>query len=200
MSDLTLYSANPSRGITNQWLLEELCVPYNLKLLDLDANEHKTPEYLLINPMGKVPSLCHGEVIVTESAAISMYLAELFPDKGLSIPPDSPLRGQYLRWCFFSPVTIEPAIVSKAFNLTHPDYQPFADVEVVAETLRQAISGRQYVVGDSFTAADIAIGSAIYWGLNLMPVFPKLPELVNYWAGLAARPAWQTVQRGNLDS
>jgi len=194
MSDLTLYSANPSRGVTNQWLLEELNVPYALKLLNLDNNEHKSPEYLAINPMGKVPTLCHGDTVVTESAAINMYLAELYPEKGLGVPVGSPLRGEYLRWCFYAPVTMESAIVAKALDLTHPDYQPFADVEVVADTLRDVIGEREYIVGDTFTAADIAVGSAIFWGHKLMPVLPKYPELVAYLARIESRPAWQTMR------
>jgi len=191
MTELTLYTAVPSRGFMNQWLLAELDVPYELKLLDLDKNQHKESDYLAINPMGKVPSLVHDGAVVTEAAAISMYLAELYPAKGLSVAVGSPLRASYLRWCFYGPVTIEPALIAKAFDLTHPDYQAFADVEVVGETLRLALTDREFIVGDSFTAADIAIGSAIYWGLELMPVLPKHPELVSYWTRLAKRPAWK---------
>ena len=200
MSNLTLYSANPSRGFMNQWILAELDVPYELKLLDLDAEQHKQPDCLDINPMGKVPALVHGDTIVTEASAISMYLADVFPEKGLSVDSSSKLRGSYLRWCFYAPVTIEPAIVSKAFGLTHPDYQPFADIEVVAETLRQALTGREFIVGNRLTAADIAVGSAIYWGLELMPVLPKLPELVDYWQRLAERPAWKASVDGGYQA
>ena len=162
MSTPVLYSANPSRGFMNQWLLEELGVTYELKLLDLDTDEHKSPEYVAINPMGKVPALVHGDTLVTEAAAISFYLAEQFSDGGLSVDPASPLRGSYLRWCFFAPITIEPAIVSRAFGLSHPDYKPFAEPEAVGETLRIALEDREYIVGDHFTAADVAIGSAIF--------------------------------------
>ena len=196
MAELTLYSANPSRGFMNQWLLEELGVPYQLKLLDLDTDEHKSADYLAINPMGKVPALLHGDTLVTEAAAISFYLAEQFAERGLSVDPASPLRGSYLRWCFFAPVTIEPSIVSKAFGLSHPDYKPFADVDVVAQTLRAALADREYIVGDRFTAADIAIGSAIYWGLELMPVLPKHPELVEYWTRLSKRAGWKSSMGG----
>lgn len=196
MTDLTLFSAAPSRGFMNQWLLAELDVPYELKLLDLDAEQHKEAEYLAVNPMGKVPALVHNDLVVTEAAAISMYLADLYPEKGLTVVLDSEDRGSYLRWCFYAPVTIEPAIVSKAFGLTHPDYQPFADIEVVAETLRLALDGKKFIVGNRFTAADIAIGSAIYWGLELMPVLPRHPELVEYWERLAERPAWKSTMGG----
>jgi len=194
MPDITLFSANPSRGLVNQWLLAEAALPYRLELLDLEKEEHKKPAYLALNPMGKVPTLQHGDVVVTESAAINMYLAELVPEQGLAVPVGSPLRGDYLRWCMFAPVTGEPSIVSTALNLQHPDYQPFADIESVAETLRQAIGTRQYIVGDAFTAADIAVGSLIYWGLNLMPVLPRHVELVEYWERLAQRPSWIDLQ------
>jgi len=196
MPDLTLFSASPSRGFMNQWLLEELGVAYDLRLLDLDANEHKTPEYLDVNSMGKVPALLYGDTLVTEAAAINFFLAEQFPEKSLFIEPSSPLRGSYLRWCFFAPITIEPSIVSKAFGLTHPDYKPFADVETVGETLRLVLSEREFIVGDSFTAADIAIGSAVYWGLELMPVLPRHSELVDYWTRLSRRPAWKAAMGG----
>ena len=193
MSELTLYSANPSRGLTNQWLLEELGVSYELKLLNLELNEHKSDEYVAINPMGKVPTLVHGSSIVTECSAINMYLAELFPKMGLSIPAGSVHRGAYLRWCMYAPITAEPALMAKALNLTHPSYEPFADLDSVAETLRLELNGREFIVGESFTAADVAIGSFLYWGFNLIPILPKHEELVEYWQRLSQRPAWQVV-------
>ena len=198
MQEFTLYSANPSRGLVCQWLLAEMQLPHALIELDFDKEEQKSSEYLAINPMGKVPTLVHNlssnkQTIVTETGAICMYLADLYPEKNMSIPVDSPLRGEYLRWCFYAPVSVEPAVVTTALGMTHTDYQPFADVQVIASTLQQALDGREYIVGDHFTAADIAIGSAIYWGLNLMPVLPKHPQLVEYWQRLEQRPAWQSV-------
>ena len=193
MSEIVLYSANPSRGLANQWLLEELGVSYQLRLLDLEKDEHKRKEYLAINPMGKVPALVHGDTVVTESSAINLYLAELFPEQGLAAPAGSPFRGDYLRWCLFAPITGEPSLMAKALGLTHPEYEPFAELEVVAETLRLALSSREFVVGDSFTAADVAIGSLIYWGLNLIPILPRHKELEDYWERLSQRPAWRIV-------
>ena len=190
MTNLTLYSAQPSRGLANQWLLEELGVAYELRLLDLDQDEHKSDEYKAINPMAKVPALVHGSTIVTESSAINMYLAEQFPEKGLSVALDSSLRGDYLRWCMFAPITAEPSLMATALNLTHPSYEPFADLNVVAETLRLALKNREFIVGDSFTAADVAVGSFVYWGFNLIPILPQHPELVDYWSRLSTRPAW----------
>lgn len=194
MSDLTLYYAIPSRGLVVHWMLEELGVPYRRQVLNLAAEEHKTPAYLAINPMGRVPALRHGDVVVTETVAICTYLAEQFPEAGLNVGVDSTLRGEYLRWLFFGPVTMEPSIVSKAMGFVSPDYQPFADIETVASTLAAQVAGREFIIGDQFTAADVVIGSSINWGLNMMPELPKHPELVEYWSRLAQRPAWQVVQ------
>ena len=102
MSNVTLYSAMPSRGMMPHWALEESGIEYNLQLLDLDAEENKQPDYLALNPLGKVPTLVHGDTVVTESAAIVAYVAETFADGGLAIAPGSPERGAYLRWLHFA--------------------------------------------------------------------------------------------------
>ena len=190
---LTFYHAIPSRGFIVHWMLEELDVPYEVVILDIEAEEHKKPEYLAINPMGKIPSLMHGDKLVTESTAIVMYLAERFPDAGLEVNTSSPLRNEYLRWSYFSPGTMEPAIISKAMGFDSQEYKPFADIESVATTLISALDGNEFIVGDKFSAADVIIGSSINWGLNLMPVLPKHPVLTDYWARLEQRPAWQAV-------
>ncbi len=192
MTEITLYHAIPSRGMIVKWMLEELGIKYSEKVLVLEQQEHKTPEFLALNPMGRVPVLTHGDRVITESAAICMYLAESFPEKGLEVPPRSPLRGQYLRWLFFAPVSAEPSILWQAIGArAEGDYAPFAALEDVANTLREAVKGREFVVGDHFTTADVLIGSTIFWGLNLMPVLPSHPELVEYWERLSKREAWQ---------
>jgi glutathione S-transferase len=174
------------------WMLEELGVPYRIELLDLDAKDQKRPEYLAINPMGRVPALRHGDVVVTETAAICAYLAEAFPDAGLDVPVGSPERGPYLRWLFFAPVTMEPAILWQTLDLPGDmEYRPFADLAEVADVLRDAVRGREFIVGGRFTAADVMVGSSIMWGTQLMPVLPRHPELLEYWARLEQRPAWQ---------
>lgn len=193
MTDLVLYHAVPSRSMTVHWMLEELGVPYEIELLQLETEEHKREEYLAVNPMGKVPALRHGEIVVTETAAICAYLAEVFPEAGMDVPVGSNLRGEYLRWMFFSPVTVEPAVLWKALGsvVTEVDYQPFAELATVARTLQSALRGREFIVGEHFSAADVMIGSSIMWGTQLMPVMPVHPELVEYWGRLEQRPAWQ---------
>jgi glutathione S-transferase len=98
MTDLTLYHAVPSRGMIVRWMLEELGEPYTVNVLDLAAGDQKRPDYLAVNPMGRVPALRHRDTIVTETAAICLYLADAFPQAGLAVPVGSPLRGPYLRW------------------------------------------------------------------------------------------------------
>jgi len=195
MADLTLYLALPSRGITVLWMLEELGQPYDMQVLDLSKGEHKTPEFLAINPMGRVPVLRHGDQFISESVAICTYLAETFPDAGLSIPLGQPDRGRYLQWILFGPGTLEPAIIWKATGDPNADYQPFASVDDVAATLAGAVRDRQFLVADRFTTADVIIGSGVMWGTRLMPVLPMLPELETYWRGLEARPAWRRARQ-----
>lgn len=192
MSGLVLYHAVPSRSIVAHWMLEEIGEPYEIRLMSLEAEDHKRPEYLAVNPMGKVPALKHGEIVVTETAAICAYLAEAFPDAGLNVPPGSPDRAAYLRWLFFAPVTAEPAVLWQTLELPADlEYRPFAELEDVARVLADALRGREFIVGDHFSAADVMIGSTIMWGTQLMPVMPPLPELTDYWGRLSARPAWQ---------
>jgi glutathione S-transferase len=193
MSDLILYYAVPSRGITVHWMLEEIGEPYETRLLSIDDNEHKTPEFLAINPMGRVPALVHGDVIVTETAAICAYLAESFPAAGLNVPLTSPDRGAYLRWLFFAPVTAETSMLWKSLGevTTERDYKPFAELTDVADTLAGAVRDREFIVDGHFTAADVMIGSVIMWGTRLIPVLPPLPELTDYWSRMEQRDAWQ---------
>jgi glutathione S-transferase len=136
-------------------MLEEVGEPFERILLNMEAQEHKQAEYLAINPMGRVPALRHGESIITETAAICTYLAEAFPAAGLSIPIGSPFRADYLRWLFFAPVSAEPAIIWKSLDNVKSDidYKPFSEVDVVASTLQSVLRGREFIVGDHFTAA-----------------------------------------------
>jgi len=193
MSELVLYHAVPSRSITTHWMLEEIGVPYRIELLSLEAEAHKRPEYLAVNPLGKVPALRHGDTVVTETAAICAYLAETFPEAGLDVPVGSPDRGAYLRWLFFAPVTLEPAVIWRNLPASKEaaEYQPFADLDAVAAVLADTLRGREFIVGDHFSAADVMIGASIMWGTQLMPVMPRHPEILEYWARLEQRPAWQ---------
>ncbi|MFZ1004153.1 MAG: glutathione S-transferase, partial [Pseudolabrys sp.] len=120
MSDLTLYHASPSRSSVALWMLEEVGQPYDIKLLRLSAGDNMKPDYLAINPMGKVPALKHGDVVITESAAICAYLADAFPQAGLAPPPTSKERAPYYRWMFFAAGPFEAATSNKALGFVVP--------------------------------------------------------------------------------
>ncbi|HEY7382413.1 MAG TPA: glutathione S-transferase, partial [Beijerinckiaceae bacterium] len=116
MPKLTLYHAAPSRSAMVHWLLEEIGEPYEVHLLHLRRGENREPRYLAVNPMGKVPAIRHGDVVVTESAAICLYLADAFPAAGVSVPIGDPRRGVFLKWLFFGPGVLEPAVTDQAFK------------------------------------------------------------------------------------
>src|SRR5215813_9650790 len=107
MPKLTLYHAAPSRSSITCWMLEEVGEPYDIQLLSLSKGDNRAPEYLAVNPMGKVPALRHGDVVITEAAAICAYLADEFPRAKLNVPIGTPRRGVYLKWLFFGPSCIE---------------------------------------------------------------------------------------------
>src|SRR5476649_2525306 len=114
MPSITLYHAAPSRSSIVLWMLEELGEPYDVKLLNLSAGDNLKPDFLAINPMGKVPTIKHGDTVITESAAICTFLADEYPKAKLNIPVGAPGRGAYLKWLFFGPSCIEPAIIDRA--------------------------------------------------------------------------------------
>ena len=115
MAKLTLYHASPSRSSIVRWMLEETGEPYDIHLLRLGEGDQLKPDYLAVNPMGKVPALKHGDVVITEAAAICTYLADAFPRANLRVPIGDPRRGNYLKWLFFGPSCVEPAITDRAF-------------------------------------------------------------------------------------
>jgi glutathione S-transferase len=189
---LTLFHASPSRSSIVHWMLEELGEPYKLEVLNLRAGDQRKPAYLAINPMGKVPTLKDGDVVVSEVAAICCYLADTYPKAKLAPPIGDKRRGDYLKWLFYGPSCLEPAMIDKALNRPPAPRTTagWADYDTVIEVLRSAVGAREYLLGEQFTAADIVIGSGLRWGM-LFKMFPELPEFVTYVDRLKARPAMQ---------
>ncbi len=191
MASLTLYHAVPSRSSIVHWMLEEVGQPYERHILNLKRGDHRKPDYLAVNPMGKVPALRHGDVVITEAAAICCYLADAFPQAGLSVPAGDTRRGVYLKWLFFGPSCVEPAVTDKAFKRAE---QPprgtlgYGDYDTVMDVLGAAIRTGPYLLGQHFTAADVVIGSGLRWGM-MFKLIPDRPEFVAYTARLAERPA-----------
>ena len=192
MSDLVFYTNPMSRGRIIRWMLEEVGQPYDTKVLRWETGEAKGPEYLAINPMGKVPAIVHGGTVVTECAAICAYLADAFPQANLAPPHGSKLRGPYYRWLFFGAGPIEQAVAFSALKVDVPADQRamvgFGCMDDVLNALEGALKGRKYLAGDSFTAADLYIASHLQWGMNFGSI-EKRKAFVDYSEPLVNRPA-----------
>jgi glutathione S-transferase len=188
---LTLYTNPMSRGRIARWMLEEIGEPYETVLLDYGTTM-KSADYLAVNPMGKVPAIKHGDMVVTEAAAICAYLADAFPDAGLAPPPGHRQRGAYYRWMFFAAGPVEAAVTAKSLGLLAPaDKKMMAGYGTFEETidaLERAIVPGPYICGEQFTAADLYLGAQIGWGMMFGSI-DKRPAFEDYFGRLQARPA-----------
>jgi glutathione S-transferase len=196
MAKLTLYHAAPSRSSIARWMLEEIGEPYDIRLLSLSRGENRAADYLAVNPMGKVPALKHGDTVITEAAAICAYLADEFPRAKLNVPIGSPHRGVYLKWLFFGPSCIEPAIMDRAFPRKEEARRAalgYGDFETVMDVVANAVAKGPHLMGEQFTAADVVIGSTLRWGM-MFKLLPERSEFTAYASRLAARPAAQRAE------
>ena len=188
--DLVFYTNPMSRGRVVRWMLEEIGQPYRTEILGYDASM-KSPEYLAINPMGKVPAIKHGDVVVTEGAAICAYLADAFPQAGLA--PPLAQRGDYYRWLFFAAGPFEAATTNKMMQFDVPAERARAmGYGTLADTLNAveiAVTRHDYVAGDRFTAADVYFGSQIGWNMMQFGSIEKRPAFERYWERVSERPA-----------
>jgi glutathione S-transferase len=198
MTELTLYSNPQSRGLVAQWMLAEQGLPYRLVNLDYGTTM-KAPDYLAVNPMGKVPALVHhgadGDRVVTEAAAICAYLADAFPEAGLL--PDAEGRAAYFRWMFFCAGPVEAALIDRHLQLEIPPDKKvmvgYGDYDAAVAALEGAMpAGNGWIAGDRFTAADVYVGSAVVWGLEF-GTLPDRPGMRAYAERLKARPAYRAV-------
>jgi glutathione S-transferase len=196
MAKLMLYHAAPSRSSITRWMLEEIGEPYDIHLLNLAKGDNRAPEYLAVNPMGKVPALKHGDVVITEAAAICTYLADEFPRAKLNVPIGDPRRGVYLKWLFFGPSCIEAAIMDRAFPRKEEARRGalgYGDFETVMDVTAKAVVKGPYLMGEQFTAADVVVGSTLRWG-TMFKMLPERSEFTAYIGRLAARPALQRAE------
>jgi glutathione S-transferase len=201
MPDLTLYHAAPSRSSIVLWMLEELGQPYDIKLIKLSAGDNLKPDYLAINPMGKVPALKHGDAVITEAAATCTYLADEFPGAKLNIPVGTPRRGIYLKWLFFGPSCIEPAVIDRAAPRKEEARRGmlgYGDFDTVMNVVVQAVAKGPWLMGEQFTAADVIVGANIRWGM-MFKMIPPRQEFLDYVARIAARPAAQRAEAKDKD-
>ena len=196
MAKLTLYHAAPSRSSIVRWMLEEIGEPYEIQLLSLSKGENRAPDYLAVNPMGKVPALRHGDSVITEAAAICAYLADEFPRAKLNVPLGDARRGPYLKWLFFGPSCIEPAMMDRAFPRKEEARRAalgYGDFDTVIKVLTDAVARGPYILGEQFTAADVVIGSTLRFGM-LFKLLPEQPEFTAYTGRLAQRPSLQRAE------
>jgi len=196
MAKLTLYHAAPSRSSITRWMLEETGEPYDIHLLSMSKGDNRTPEYLAVNPMGKVPALKHGDTVITEVAAICAYLADEFPRAKLSVPIGTPRRGVYLKWLFFGPSCIEAAVIDRASPRKEEPRRAmlgYGDFDTVMDVTAKAIAKGPFLMGEQFTAADVIVGSNLRWGM-MFKLLPERSEFVAYTNRLAARPALQRAE------
>ncbi len=192
MADEILFYTNPmSRGRIARWMLEETGVAYRTEILQFGTSM-KDDRYKAVNPMGKVPTIVHGKKTITECAAICAYLADAFPEKGLAPPPAD--RADYYRWMFFAAGPLEAAVSNRALGFEVPadrermiGYGSYADV---MDTLELALRTNSYIAGDTFSAADVYVGSQIGWGLQFGSI-EKRPAFEQYFGRLVLRDAYQ---------
>ncbi len=191
---LTFFHAPQSRSSGVAVLLDELQAPHAVRVLNMRAGEQRQPDFLAINPMGKVPAILHNGAIVTEQVAIFIYLADLFPQAGLTPAIHDPRRGPYLRWLAFYGASFEPAIVDRAMKREPAAVgtSPYASYEIMLETLLGQLRAGPYMTGDTITAADILWGVALRW-VTMFKLLPDLPEITAYIERICSRPSFGRV-------
>jgi len=196
----TLYHSQQSRSVRPRWLLEELGVPYDVVRLDLAAGEQKKPEFLRINPNGAVPALVDDDLTLFESAAICQYLADKYPEKRLAPPVGTPARGLYYQWIHFAMSGLEPPIIAIFLHtIQRPEAERIPKVAAEARpqlqaalrVVENALAGRQFILGNEFTAADVMLGSTLGWARMMGMVSDDLPNVGAYITRCADRPAFQ---------
>jgi glutathione S-transferase len=192
MTEEIVFYTNPmSRGRIARWMLEEVGQPYRTEVLDY-ASSMKSPEYLAINPMGKVPAIRHGAAVVTETAAICAYLADAFPQAQLAPPSGDRQRAPYYRWMFFAAGPVESAVTARAMGFVTPPGREasvgWGSFAAVMDALERAVSASEFIAGDRFTAADVYVGSQIGFGLMFNSI-DKRPAFERYWQRISARDA-----------
>ncbi|MBL8570452.1 MAG: glutathione S-transferase family protein [Phreatobacter sp.] len=191
---VTLFHSPQSRSGAALVLLEELGAPYKLHVLNMKAGEQRGPEYLAVNPMGKVPAIRHRDALVTEQVAISIYLADAFPGAGLAPAIGDAERGAYLRWLVFYAACFEPAVSDRAMKREAGSAQssPYGDFDTMYETLVQHLSRQPFFTGERLSAADILWGTALHW-MTMFGLVPERPVITDFIQKIVSRPSYRVM-------
>jgi glutathione S-transferase len=199
MSDLVFYTNPQSRGRIAHWMLEEVGESYETVWLEYGTGT-KSPAFLAINPMGKIPALRDGDAVITETAAICAYLADRFPEKNLIPPLGAPARAAFYRWLFFAAGPLEMSVTAKSLDWPVPETRSrmlgFGSHQDTLHALELALMPGPFICGEQFNAADVYVGSSIAWGM-LFGTIEKRPVFEEYVARINARPAAQRAHRLN---
>jgi glutathione S-transferase len=188
---IVVYHHPHTRAANVVWMLEEIGEPYELKHVDLKSGGHKAAELVKLNPMGKLPILVDGDAVVTESAAIGLYLADRYAPGRLAPALDDPRRGTYFRWSLFAPSVIEPGAMAKAAGWAYKDGQAgWGTHEAMIASMESALSKGDYLLGDMFSMADVIFGGTVRYMLMFKMLEPR-PAFTAYAERLGARPALQ---------
>jgi glutathione S-transferase len=193
---MQLYWSPRSRAFTALWLMEETGQPYERVLIDIRTGAQRKLEYLAINPMGKVPALKDGEATLAEAAAICAYVAERYPEARLAPPLGDPLRAKYLYWLFFAPGCIEPAMVQIATKIEMQSMAAgWGDAQRVYDVLDNALAEGPWILGENFSAADVAIGSALNFSVRQFKMVASRPSFDAYIDRCISRPAFERAEK-----
>ncbi|HEY8087903.1 MAG TPA: glutathione S-transferase family protein [Polyangiaceae bacterium] len=194
---VVVYHHPYSRAANVLWMVEELGIPHELRFVDIMKGAQKAPELVRLNPMGKLPVVTDGDVVVTESAAIALFLADRYSPGKLAPAMDDPARGPYLRWSLFAPSVIEPGMLAKGsggqFKASQAGWGTFEEMLAAMES---AVAGKSYVLGERFSMADVVFGGTVRYMLRFKMLEPT-PTLTAYSERLGARPALQRSEARN---
>ncbi len=191
-----LHHAPHTRSSMSLCMLEELGIDYDLHIINLNDGDQTQENFSALNPMKKVPVLQHGGVTVSETGAILSYLADAYPQSKLSPAPGATMeRATYLRWLFFGGSCFEPAVMDQFFprkEPLNPGQAAWGDFTRVLDTLREGLTGKEYLLGENFSAADILIGNQVVFAIKYESIDPKQePAIAAYAARCESRPAWK---------
>lgn len=197
---MKLYWAPRTRASRALWLLEEAGVDYEIEAVDIRAEpRNDRPEFLEASPMGKVPALIDGDAAMAESAAICLYVADRYAPGRLAPPIDDPMRGKYLYWTMYTPAVVEPAMAERFSGAEgNRTSHGWGDFDTMIRTLEQGINGKNWILGDEFSAADVMLGSSVVF-MRLFGVLPDSAALSGYADRCLARPAYQAALRREGD-
>ena len=189
---VTFFHAPQTRSGATRALIEELGVDVDMHVLNLKTGDTRKPAYVAINPMGKVPAIRHGDALITEQPAVMMYLADLYPEAKLAPPLGDRLRGPYLRWMVFYGSCFEPAVVDKSMKRepAPASSSPYGDFDTMLGTLTDQLDRGEYLLGETFSAADVLYGTALNW-MTQFKLVPELPVIRAYIERVTSRPAMQ---------